>query len=105
MDTQYQNKGFTLLDCLLIMFIISMISVISISHIKVLEFNEKYFISDYLTKQVDSLINKQTTYYVNKYSKYPIYFNEKGNVNMAQTVYVDNHKIIIFLGSGCLRYE
>ena len=42
---------------------------------------------------------------VNISAPYPIYFNQNGNVNMAQTIMMHKGSLTVSLGTGYLDYE
>lgn len=94
------NKGFTLLEMLLCLFIISTISLLTITKYSDLNLNHYYFMNDYLLNQ-SKAINEQKK----KYLDYGISINKQGHINMAKTININGHNIIIHLGNGYLTYE
>ena len=100
-DMQHIKKGFMLLESIISLIILSCMMLFTISSYKQLDLSHLDFINDYLNKKVDSYINKRR----NDLDNYNIYFNDKGNINIGQTIHINNHKIIIHLGNGYLTYE
>lgn len=101
----HKNKGFTLLEMLIVLLVISSFSFYTLSNqITVSDRYEKYsIVSDIAKCQNDAIFNRLTEDYINSdvYSDYDIYFNGRGNSNMAQTINVkDKYELIISLGSG-----
>ena len=100
----FNKEGYTLIDILLSVFIISTLSLIYLSF---KPFEIKYyhqFIYDYWFKQTESLINvrNEEVNDENCFVPYPIYFNEKGNVNQAQTIECYGKEMVVELGFGRL---
>lgn len=95
------NKGFTMLEVLLTIMITSSMLVLTLDRANSINLDWLYFSNDYLTKQTDSLINKQR----NDINDYSISFNENGKVNKAQTISVGEKRIVIHLGTGYFTYE
>jgi len=95
-----KHKGYTLLELLIVLMIISSLSLLSISKYSDLNLDYLYFINDYLNNQANALCSNQTVSY-----KRGISFNSKGHVNMARTINFARHDVVIHLGSGYLTYE
>lgn len=95
------NKGFTLIDILVVLFIVSSLSLVTISKYSAPDFLYIYLTNDILRDHVNSLVNKRESL-VNEYG---YYFNENGNINKAQTIHLKNKDIILHLGNGYLVYE
>lgn len=95
------NKGFSLLETLLTLIIVSGLFVISLNIFTDPDLSYVSFINEYLTKQKDALLYKEESYIDN----YNIHFNSSGKVNKAQTINIGNKRIVIHLGSGYLTYE
>ena len=98
-------KGFTLLEILIVLIIISTISIIYLPHKLNIDLSHYTFIDNYQALQIEAIKDSKKLLYPNIYSLYPIYFNKKGDVNMAQTISINNHHLIIHLGNGYLTYE
>lgn len=106
MDKQHYNKGFTILEGLLILGIIgyftTSLTIIPytaiLQHMEVKEHLERIS----LTQFYALLTASKKCYETNElYTKYPICFNQNGNSNMAQSINVFKNKVIVIhLGSG-----
>ena len=99
------KKGFTLLETLLSLIIISGFFVLTLKREVNVNLDYINFSNDYLTKQADSLVNKSENELDSIYGNYYVHFNECGRVNMAQTINFDNKNVVIHLGNGYLTYE
>ena len=95
------NKGFTLLETLLTVLIVTSLTLVTLSRVNNLDLEWIVFSNEYLSLQADSLINKKTNYLDN----YDVHFNENGRVNRAQTIEFRNKKLVIHLGNGYISYE
>ena len=102
------NKGFTLIEVLLVLIIISTFYFLQTSntlddsiHKNIMA---KNIGNNLLELQANSLLFREKSCFNSDdlIASYPICFNNKGNVNMAQTVKVvnSNLEITIFLGAG-----
>lgn len=89
------KKGFTLLEMLISLLIISIMLLIGISSNKNVDLDHYYFMNDYLYNQSKALLERENISY-----KKGIYFNSMGHVNQAKTLEISNHEIIIHLGNG-----
>lgn len=99
------KNGFTLLEMLLTLMIISSLFVLSINSISLSSQNYHYFISDYLYNQALALSSYERVDFNNNYSNKEIHFNEKGSVNQGQSFNIDNKLIVIRPAIGNIRYE
>lgn len=99
------NKGFTLLEMLLVLLIISCLTVLSVMKIPTLSIN--MFEEEYYVHQTKALALAQTQVYNHDFSSNvgSLSFNALGHVNQAQTIMVNNHKFTVQLGMGRLFYE
>ena len=95
------KKGYILLETIISLFIVSCMMLFSLNSYKQLDLSHYDFMNEYLDKKVDSYLNKRR----NDLDGYNIYFNDKGNINVGQTIYFDKHKVIIHLGNGYITYE
>lgn len=99
------KKGFTLIEMVLTLMIISSLLVVSLKRETKLNLKWISFSNEYLTKQVDSLCNKRENELNDYIDNYYVHFNEMGRVNKAQTINFNNKKVIIHLGNGYLTNE
>jgi len=96
-----QNKGFTLIEMMLVLLITSLLTVMMfVSMREVYETNVNLIIDDIVMCQFKAIIESEKQYY----EDYNIYlsFNRKGNVNMANTYIIElnRHCIVVLLGTG-----
>ena len=89
------KKGFSMLEMLACMCIISTLMILTISNTSNIDLDHYQFLNDYLYDQSLAIYNRQQ---VNVGSG--IYFNSMGHVNQARTIDFKNHSVIIHLGSG-----
>ena len=94
------NKGFTILDLLISLFIISLLTLLSLNHHSTLYLEHYYFLNEYLLIQSEVIMHKHADSYKNG-----ITFNNMGHVNLARTIMFDNHEVIIHLGNGYATYR
>ncbi len=90
------NKGFTLIEVLVVMFILTVLG--SVFSIGLVEFESEYF--NPKTCQLKAMATKEKCQF-NKTIRY----NENGNINHAQTFKVNNRVCIFQLGMGRYRCE
>ena len=96
MDIVLKNKkGFSMLEMLVCICIVSAITILSINSTNNLDVDHYYFINDYLLKQSEAMKNRENVD-VGK----GIYFNNMGHVNQARTIDIGKHSLIIHLGNG-----
>lgn len=103
-----QIRGFMMLELVVVLFISSLIMVLCLPRIIKVNYDDYLFGNEYLLKQTSSMTKKEMVQVDNKYNlkiKYPIYFNEDGNVNQAQTINGKKYNMVIHLGNGYLVYE
>ncbi len=99
MDRHFYNKGFTLVEVALIIFIFSVLYFL-IPKVKYPNFESHLFVFDYLYLQSLSIANaNENQLSVNSNE---VYFNDKGNVRNAQTMSVGDTWFISQLGGGRL---
>lgn len=102
------NKGFSLSETLLVLIILSIFYFLQTSNSQDDSIHKnllaKNIGNDLLQLQADSLLLREKNCYKksNLIAKYPICFNNKGNINMSQTISIINSdlKITIYLGAG-----
>lgn len=103
MDVHTLNrKGFTLLEMCVVVFIISLLTVVM--HAGVFHLDSAYygFYDQYLFLQSQAMTSHTRV----NFDTYPITFNEKGNIKQARTISFERHRTIILeLGGGRLVYQ
>ena len=102
MDKHLSTKGFTLLEMLIVISIISMIIIVTFTNKISIDKDYYAFASHYLFMQSEALRKSEKTFFDDK----NISFNANGNVNKAQTIYFENNKdIVVELGGGRLVFK
>lgn len=99
------NKhGFTLLEMMIVILCLGVFASMSLPVLSEQEMIQRFlWPGGYLQMQARAMALAENQEYVDSSRKLPvIYFNEKGNVKRAQTVYPGGKKIIIELGGGRL---
>lgn len=99
------KKGFSLLEILLTLFIISSLLVISLSSFHKPNLDYLAFMNEYLKIHTKSLVDREEYELSNDYTLERIHFNSNGNVNKGRSVDISNHQVIVHLGNGYLTYE
>ncbi len=107
------NSGFSMLELLVSMFILSICMLLFVPAISIDSFNRYEFIYEYFLTQSNAMYMQEphvfNSHYSNIYHNYQIRFNEFGHVNQAQTVVVDEfnkeYEIVIQLGGGRIVYK
>ena len=94
------NKGFSLVEMLISLLMISLMLVLSITRIDKLNFEHFEFLNNYLLSQSKAMASREKIDYEND-----VYFNSMGHVNQARTIEFNNHKVVVHLGSGYATYE
>ena len=94
------TKGYSLLELLVCLFIISIMSYLTLRIKDISSFEHYDFLNDYLIRQSETIMNKTSDSYI-----YGISFNEMGHVNQGRTISFDNHEVIIHLGNGYATYR
>lgn len=90
------NKGFTLLEMMIVMLCVSVFSLIFIP--KIVVYDHKNF--NPLTCQLEAMAHKKKCEYNETIS-----YNQNGNINHAQTIKVNKKTCIFQLGMGRFRCE
>ncbi len=102
MDKLALNKGFTLLEMLIVLSIVCLLFTITLTSKTHIDEDYYSFSSKYLYLQSEAMRKAEKI----SIDDYDIYFNTKGNVNRAQTLTFSNFKkIIVELGGGRLVQE
>lgn len=100
MDMRSISKGFTLLETLLCLMVLTIISLLALSVYRTGDYSHYEFVDDYLEQQIESLTLGKRNYLDNGIS-----FNEQGHVNRARTVSFWKRKVIVHLGNGFITIE
>lgn len=89
------NRGYTLLEMLLCLIIISMMSLFALNYHQLQQLDHLYFLNEYLIMQSETIVDKKPSTFKNG-----ITFNEMGHVNQARTIHFGKYDVIIHLGNG-----
>lgn len=89
------RKGFSMLEMLVCMCIISAMISLSLLNVNNTDFDYYYFLNDYLYTQIEAMNKREDVDFKNG-----IYFNNMGHVNQAKTVDFNNHSVVIHIGNG-----
>lgn len=108
MEKQVLNKGFTLIEALIVIICISVFSLISVNHMSLTDIekfvNTEKAVQDVLKSKMESIIYVEKRCVNSHYliSNNEVCFNSKGNINQAQTFNIlkSDKTLIIHLGSG-----
>lgn len=109
MVKRYYNKGFTLLELIMILSMISVCTLLVLPFYKYPNFTIYDFSNQYLFLQSECIRNGKSESFDfdgQAFYKYEIRFNEKGNIRQAQTIHFENGKSIVSgLGGGRLEFK
>ena len=94
------DKGYSILEMLICLMIISSISLLALNYHKVLELDHFNFLNEYLIRQSEAISTKKPSIY-----EKGITFNEMGHVNQARTINFGKYDVIIHLGNGYATYR
>lgn len=94
------EKGFSMLEMLVCMRILSAFSVVTLTNTNKLNLEHYEFLNDYCLKQSEAMKDNES-----KEVSKGVYFNGMGHVNQARTIDFFNHKVIIHLGNGYATYQ
>ena len=103
-------KGFALLETMIVLLIISTL-LLSTPYLYQKDFEVYDMISNYAYQQFLAIkhIEKRAFHADNIYHYYPITFNEKGNINLSQTISFKNRfsdrSLVIYLGGGRIEIK
>ncbi len=89
------EKGFTLLEMLVCILMLSGITLLSLSYRSKVSFDHYRFLNEAMLKQSEAILSRRTVTY-----EQGISYNSMGHINLARTVYFDRKKITFNLSSG-----
>ncbi len=92
------NKGFTLVEVCIVILGISVLSLCYLPVYEISNVEDQSWKDHYLSLQSEAMRKASTVSFPNE----SITWNEKGNVNQARTVTIDNETIVVELGGGRL---
>lgn len=94
------NKGFSMLEMLASLILISALMLISINNTGNINLDHYYFLNEYVKAQSEAMLNKEE--YMLSHG---VRFNPMGRVNQARTIEFEKHKVIVHLGNGYATCE
>ncbi len=102
MEKLVSNKGFTLVECCVVLVCVSVLSLLVIPIHSFSKDDYYLFSSNYLLKQSEAIQEAKNVVY--EYGETEIRFNEYGNVDQARTIRIENDDryFIVELGGGRL---
>jgi len=99
MDKQLLNKGFTLIETLIVLVILSLfVSIFYASLTYKANKPIQYIVNEIVITQFKAIIEDEKQYYEN--DQHELYFNRKGGPNQANTFDFDEISIVVSLGTG-----
>ncbi len=105
MDKQCYIKGFTLVECVVVLALLSILQLLTLPYVYKKKSDFYIFKNDYLKVQSEAMATREKRKMeidVDGIIPYPIQFNAKGNVNRAQTCLFDDKKVVIMIAGGRL---
>ncbi len=109
MDKQSYNKGFTLVDLIVVVSIISICTTLVLPFYRIPPFTIYDFANEYILKQSECIYEGKSEEFEfdgEAFYTYTIHFNEKGNVRQAQTIRFENgREIVSGLGGGRIEFK
>lgn len=102
MDMRISNKGFSLLEMCVVLFVISIFMMLLPMNMHMPETEYYGFVDEYLYLQSTAMKQAKSI----SFDAYGVSFNQKGNVNQAKTIRFKNERtIIVELGGGRLAIQ
>ena len=89
------EKGFTLLEMLVCILMLSAVGLLSLSFRSKLSLDHYRFLNEAMLKQSEAIRERRTVTY-----EQGISYNSMGRINMARTVHFERKKITFNLSSG-----
>lgn len=93
------KKAYTLLDVLIVLFIMASMMLVFTSHFYVIDDSHLHFLNQYFSLQCKSITQREDNYLNG------IHFNKEGHVDKARTLNFGKHTVIVHLGNGFISYE
>lgn len=94
------RKGFSMLEMLACLIIISAFMLVSISNTNKLNLEHYEFLNKYELSQSQAILNREETSV-----GYGLHLNNMGHINQAKTIEFANHSVILHLGNGYATVE
>lgn len=109
-DARLHTNGFTLLETLVVLLIISILSILGSPLLYRIDCEHFRMSAQYAFSQQEAIAStkRQTFEHHLLYGQYPIHFNGKGQINISQTLSFrgrKERKVIIYLGAGRIIIE
>lgn len=101
MDKLSSNKGFSIVETLIVMMVLALFTALTIRPFQNELTQSKDFQNQIIHTRFDALLLHQTLIVESQvFTEYPIRFNASGNINMGQTVEFLRTKVILQIGTG-----
>ena len=102
MDMHISNKGFSLIEMCIVLFVISVFMMLLPTNIHIPDTEYYAFVDESLYLHSTAMKQAQPV----SFDIYNVRFNQKGNVNQAKTIYFQNNRsIVVELGGGRLATQ
>ncbi|MEG2825071.1 MAG: prepilin-type N-terminal cleavage/methylation domain-containing protein [Anaerorhabdus sp.] len=109
MVKQSYNRGFTLVDLLIVIAIISVCMTLVLPFYKLPNFTIYDFSNEYIMKQSECIREGKSEIFEfdgEAFYTYAIQFNERGNIRQAQTIrFEDGKEIVSNLAGGRIEFK
>lgn len=101
MDKPRSNSGYSLIETVIVLMLLSLSASFLLKPIESTGLELTEFQSSYLHTQYSALRNhSKTILSTTLETEFPVSFSANGNVNMGQTLIINNRKLVILLGTG-----
>ena len=97
-------KGFTLLECLLVLFLISVLTLLALPTARRFRTvtTVAQVVDEITAAQFAAIRDSQPVIYENQQENLQLHFNRRGNARKANTLIICHDRVIISLGTGRL---
>ncbi len=92
------KAGFTLLECLVCLFILSVLSLMTASVYKPVSYQDEIFILDLLSLQSDAMVRRESC--TSTLENIEMTYHLNGNPSSCGTYLVHGQKVVVHLGWG-----
>jgi len=101
MDKPFSNKGFSLIETLIVLLLLTMVGTLTMRPFDTALTQSQDFQSKLIHTRFDALLTHQTiTLETEVLTDYAIRFNAQGNINMGQTIPFKNKEVVLQIGTG-----
>ena len=92
------KDGFTLLECLVCLFILSVLSLMVVPVYKPVSYRDEVFVLDLLSLQSDAMVNRMSC--SSTLENIEITYHLNGNPSSCNTYTIHGKKVVVHLGWG-----